>query len=84
MSMIQTVMATTSLFCMPLNQLCALILDARNGVTAQANLAILDAAFDSVLVTLVAFLGLLQATHVAIAVLFEISFHEEAAPQQYR
>ena len=34
-------------------------------------------------VTLVAFLGLLRATHVAKPVLFGIPFHEEAAPQQY-
>jgi len=44
---------------MSLNQLRALILAAGIVVTAQADLAILDAAFDSVLVTLVAFLGLL-------------------------
>jgi len=70
---------------MSLNQLRALILAAGIVVTAQADLAILDAAFDSVLVTLVAFLGLLLATHVADAVLFDISFHfhEETAPQQY-
>jgi hypothetical protein len=83
MGMLQTVMATTSLFCMSLNQLRALILAAETVVTAQADPAILDAAFDSVLVTLVAFLGLLQALHVADAVLFDIPFHEEAAPQQY-
>jgi hypothetical protein len=59
MSTIQTVMATTSLFCMSLNQLRALILAAGTVVTAQADLAVLDAAFDSVSVTLVAFLGLL-------------------------
>jgi hypothetical protein len=44
---------------MSLNQLRALILAAGTVVTAQANLAILDVAFDSVLVTLIAFLGLL-------------------------
>ena len=61
MRTIQTVMATTSLFCTSLNQLRALILAAYTVVTAQADLAILDAAFDSVSVsvTLVAFLGLL-------------------------
>jgi hypothetical protein len=83
MGTLQTVMATTSLFCMFLNQLCALILAAETVVTAQANLAVLDVAFDSVLVTLVAFLGLLQALHVADTVLFDIPFHEEAVPQQY-
>jgi hypothetical protein len=36
-----------------------------------------------VLVTLVAFLGLLQALHIANAMLFDIPFHEEATPQQY-
>jgi hypothetical protein len=83
MGMLQTVMATTSLFCMSLNQVRALILAAETVVTAQANLAVLDAAFHSVLVTLIAFLGLLQALHVANAVLFDIPFHEEAVPQQY-
>ncbi len=83
MRTIQSVMATTSLFCMSLNQLHAVILAAGTVVTAQADLAILDAAFDSVLVTLIAFLGLLQTTHVADAVLFDTPFHEEAAPQQY-
>ncbi len=83
MRMIQTVMGTTSLFCMPLNQLRALILAAGTVVTAQADLAVLDAAFDSVSVTLVAFLGLLPAAHVADDVFFDIPFHEEAAPQQY-
>jgi hypothetical protein len=47
MGMLQTVMATTSLFCMSLNQLYALILAAKTVVTAQADLAILDVAFDS-------------------------------------
>ena len=60
MSTIQTVMATTSLFCMSLNQLRTLILAAGTVVTTQADLAVLDAAFDSVSVTLVAFLGLLH------------------------
>jgi hypothetical protein len=84
MRTIQTVMATTSLFCMSLNQLRMLILTAGTVVTAQADdLAVLDAAFDSASVTLIAFLGLLRATHVADAVLFDIPFHEEAAPQQY-
>jgi len=83
MRTIQTVMATTSLFCMSLNQLRTLILAAGTVVTAQADLAVLDAAFDSVSVTLVAFLGLLRATHVADAVLFDIPFHKEAAPQQF-
>jgi len=41
------------------------------------------AAFDSVSITLVAFLGLLRAMHVADAMLFNIPFHEEAAPQQF-
>ena len=68
---------------MSLNQLRALILAGGTVVTAQADLAFLDAAFDSVSVTLVSFLGLLRATHVADAVLFDIPFHEEAAPQQY-
>jgi hypothetical protein len=79
MRTIQTVMATTSLFCMSLNQLCMLILAAETVVTAQADLAILHAAFDSVLITLISFLGLLQAVHVANAALFDIPFHEEAA-----
>jgi hypothetical protein len=79
----QTVMATTSLFCMSFNQLHALILAAETVVTAQANLSVLDVAFDSVLVTLIAFLGLLQALHIPDAVLFDIPFHEEAALQQY-
>ena len=51
MRTIQTVMATTSQFCMSLNQLRALIIAARTVVTAQADLAVLDAAFDSVSVT---------------------------------
>ena len=62
---------------MSLNKLHVLILAAGTVVTAQADLAVLDAAFASVSVTLVAFLGLLQATHVADAVLFDIPFHEE-------
>ena len=57
MSTIQTVMPTTSLFCMFLNQLRALILAAGTVVTTQADLAILDAAFDSMFVILIAFLG---------------------------
>jgi hypothetical protein len=68
---------------MSLNQFCALILAAGTVVTAQANMAVLNAAFNSVSVTLVAFLGLLRATHAANNVLFDISFHEEAVPQQY-
>jgi len=84
MKTIQTVMATMSLFFMSLNQLRALILAPGTVVvTAQADLAVINAAFSSVLVTLVAFLGLLRATHVADAVLFDIPFHEEAAPQQF-
>ena len=78
MSTIQTVMATTSLFCMSLNQLRALILAAGTVVTAQADLAVLNAAFDSVSVTLVAFLGLLRATHVTDAVLFDRLRRSEA------
>jgi hypothetical protein len=42
-----------------LNQLRALILAAETLATAHADLDVLDAAFDSVSVTLVAFLGLL-------------------------
>ena len=57
MSTIQTVMSTTSLFCMFLNQLRVLILASGTVVTAQADLAFLDGAFDSVSVTLIAFLG---------------------------
>ena len=83
MSTIQTMISTTSLFCMFLNQLRALIFATRTVVTAQADLAVLDAAFNSVSVTLIALLGLLQSTHVADAVLFDIPFHEEAAPQQF-
>jgi hypothetical protein len=83
MRTIQTVMATTSSFCMSLNQLRALILAAETVVTAQADMAVLHAAFDSVSITLVAFLGLLRAMHVADAMLFDIPFHEEAAPQQF-
>jgi hypothetical protein len=64
---------------MSLNQLRAVILAAGTVVTAQADLAILDAAFNSVMVTLITFLGLLQTTHVADTVLFDIPFHEEAA-----
>jgi hypothetical protein len=44
---------------MSLNQLRALILATKTVVTAQADLTILNAAFDSVSVTLIAFLGLL-------------------------
>jgi hypothetical protein len=77
MRTIQTVMAMTSVFCMSLNHFRALILAAGTVVTAQADLAVLDAAFDSMSVTLVAFLGLLRATHVADAVLFDIPFHEK-------
>ena len=57
MSTIQTVMSTTSLFCMFLNLLCTLILATGTVVTAQADLAVLDGAFNSVSVTLIAFLG---------------------------
>jgi hypothetical protein len=68
---------------MSLNQLRALILATETVVTAHANLTVLHATFDSVLITLVAFLGLLRAVHVVDAMLFDIPFHEEAAPQQY-
>ena len=57
---------------MSLDQLRALILAAETVVTAQADLAVLHAAFDSVSITLVAFLGLLRAAHIADAVLFDI------------
>jgi hypothetical protein len=50
---------------MSLNHFRALILAAGTVVTASADLAVLDAAFDTVSVTLVAFIGLLRATHVA-------------------
>jgi len=83
MRTIQTVMATTSLFCMSPNQLRTFILAAGTVMTAKADLAVLDAAFGSVSVTLLAFLGLFRATQVADAVLFDIPFHQEAAPQQY-
>ncbi len=66
-----------------LNQLLALILAAETVVTAQADLAVLDAAFDSVSVTLVAFLGLMRAMHIADAKIYDIPLHEEAAPQQF-
>ncbi len=79
MRTIQTVMATTSLFCVSLNQLRALILAAETVVTTQADLAVLHAAFDSISITLVSFLGLLRAAHVAKTMLFDIPFHEEAA-----
>ena len=51
--------------------------DARKKVTT------LDAAFNSVPFTLVAFLGMLRASHITNTVLFDISFREEAAPQQH-
>jgi hypothetical protein len=76
-------MATTSSFCMSLNQLRALIHAAKIVVTAHANLAILYAAFDSVLVTLVAFHGLLQAMHLTDLLLFDIPFYKEAMLQQF-
>jgi hypothetical protein len=50
---------------MSLNHFRALILAAGTVVTAQADLAVLDAAFDSVPVTLIAFLGLLRATSIS-------------------
>jgi hypothetical protein len=83
MGTLQMLMATRSLFCMALNQLRALILAAKTVVTAHSNLGILDAVFDSVLVTLVTFLGLLQAMHLADKLLFDIPFHDKAAPQQF-
>jgi hypothetical protein len=83
MRTIQTLIATTSLFCSSLNQLRALILAAETVVTAQADLAVLNAAFDSVSVTLVAFLGLIRAMHIADAKLYDIPLHEEAAPRQF-
>ena len=43
----------------------------------------LDTAFNSVSFTLVAFLGMLRASHITNTVLFYISFREEAAPQQH-
>ena len=61
MRTLQTVMSTTSLFCMSLYQLRAHILAAETVVTAHADLAVLHAAFDSVSITLVTFLGLLRA-----------------------
>ncbi len=61
----------------------ALILATKTVVTAKADLAILDTAFDSVLVTLVTFTGLLQVLQVTNAVLFDTPFHEEAVLQQY-
>jgi hypothetical protein len=76
-------MATTSLFCMALNQLRALILATKTVVSAHADLDVLDAAFDSMSFTLVAFLGLLQAMHLTNVMLFDIPFHKEAAPQQF-
>jgi hypothetical protein len=81
MGTLQMLMATTSLFCMALNQLRMLILAIETVVTTHANLGVLNAAFDSVSVTLVALLGLLQAMHLTNAMLFDIPFHEEAAPQ---
>jgi hypothetical protein len=83
MGTLQTLMATTSTFCVAFNQLRALILATETVVTAYANLSILGAAFDSVLITLVAFLGLLQALHLTHMRLFNIPFHEKAAPQQF-
>jgi hypothetical protein len=52
-------------------------------VTAHADLDVLHAAFDSVSVTLVAFLGLLQALHLTNMTLFDIPFCKEAAPQTF-
>jgi hypothetical protein len=83
MGTLQLVMATKSTFCVALNQLCALILAAKTVVTIHANLDILDAAFDSVSVTFIAFLGLLQALHLTNMMIFNIPFHEEAALQQF-
>jgi hypothetical protein len=76
----QMLMATTSLLCVSLNQICALILAAKTAVTNHADLAILNAAFDSVLVILVTFLGLLQAIYLTDTLLFDIPFHKEALP----
>ena len=61
----------------------ALILATKTVVTAHADLDVLNAAFDSVLVTLIAFLGLLQALHLTNMMLFDIPFHKEAALQQF-
>jgi len=83
MGTLQTVMATTSLFCASLNHLRALVLAAETVVASQADLAILDAAFDSVSVTLLTFLGLLRAAHTTDALLYDIPIHEELAPQQF-
>ncbi len=76
-------MATMSLFCASLNHLSALILVAKNVVTTQADFAILNVAFDSVLITLVAFLGLLRAAHMTNALLFDVPLHKEFAPWQF-
>ena len=76
MRTIQTVMATTSLLCTSLNQLRALILAAGTTVvvTAQADLIwpSLTQPSTPCPVTLIAFLGLLRAAHVADAVLLYI------------
>jgi hypothetical protein len=83
MGTLQLLMATTSTFCVALNQLRALILPAKTVVTAHADLDVLNAAFDSMMVAFVAFLGLLQALHLTNMTLFDIPFHKEAAPQQF-
>jgi hypothetical protein len=79
----QMLMAMASLFCMSLNQLHVLILTSKTVVTTHANLAVLDAAFDSVLVTLVTFLGLLQAMHLSNMLNIDIPLHKEATLQQF-
>ena len=61
---LHVVMGTASLFCSAMHQLLALIIAAEGVVIARADLDVLHAAFDSVTVTLVGFLGLLRALRV--------------------
>ena len=66
-----------------MHQLLALIVAAEGMVIARADLDVLHAAFDSVTVTLVGFLGLLRALRVTDELLFDIPPDEEDAPLKY-
>ena len=80
---LHVIMGTASLFCSAMHQLLALIVAAEGMVIAHADLDVLHAAYDSVAVTLVGFLGLLRALRVTDELLFDIPPDQEDAPLKY-
>jgi hypothetical protein len=66
-----------------MNQLLVPVIAAKSGAAVPINLSILDAAFNSVAVGLMGFLGLLCALRVANGILFDISPNKEDAPLQF-